>query len=285
MSPFDALREKMSEVSQYPVYDDLGVAVPSKYLFADVALSQNGVICRGTDGSGNSVDCIADTIDFVTNSDTYRNAANGNAFPYGKYGASITFTTWLKAPETGSYLLKVEASAASEINGIIEINGEKKEIGSAGGRIGNGFFSTTGVVSSKTGLDIPEKPKPFHLPFAPVVDGDTKAEPITPPPNMPAFMLKEPGAVSFELEAGMVYPITLTVSGKIPEAYDYQRGKKDLQIRLAWVPPVQRVSNYKDAMEASAQKGHKVVIFAHELENLGQHRIMQKTRKCDIIKL
>ena len=30
VSPFDALREKMSEVSQYPVYDDLGVAVPSK---------------------------------------------------------------------------------------------------------------------------------------------------------------------------------------------------------------------------------------------------------------
>ena len=85
---------------------------------------------------------------------------------------------------------------------------------------------------------------------------------------MPEFMMKQPGAVSFHLEAGKVYPITLTISGHIPEAYDYQIGKKDLQVRLAWVTPSQKERNYTEALEAAGQSGKSVVLFAHEIDSL-----------------
>ena len=269
VSPSDALEKQLDHVASYIVYDDLGTPVPADCLFADAALSAGGVHRTGTDGDGNAVDCVDPQINFVTNSVTYRNGPDGSAFPYGKNGAAFTLTTWLRAPETGEYLLKAEAMAAAELEAYIEIDGEKKEIGSAGGRIGNGFFGTTGPVTTKTGLDIPMGPQEFHMPFGPVdPEDDNDGEGFAPPPVMPPFMMKEPGAVSFHLEAGEVYPITITVSGHIPEAYDYQIGKKDLQVRLAWVTPSQKEKNYSDAISAAGQSGSTVVLFAHEIDSL-----------------
>ena len=265
VSPYDALREQLSDVTAYPVYDDLGMAIPGEYLYCNEDLSTHGVLRSGTDGEGTDVNCVDETIDYVTNSDHYRNGPTGNAFPYGKQGASFTFKTWLKAPESGTYLLKAEAMAASEISAYIEINGEQKEIGSAGGRIGSGFFGTNGLVTTKTGLDVPSEPKPFNFPFGPM-GGDGEEGGM--PPNMPPFMMKKPGEVSFDLEAGKVYPITLTVSGQVSEAYDYQIGKKDLQVRLAWVTPSQKINNHLEAIREAAQPDTTVVIFVHELESL-----------------
>lgn len=266
VSPYDALQQQLSHVTAYPVHDDLGQPVPGEYLYCSEDLSGHGVLRSGTDGEGTAVNCVDETIDFVTNSDNYRNGPTGNAFPYGKQGASFTFKTWLKAPETGTYLLKAEAIGATEISAFIGLDGEEKEIGSAGGRIGNGFFGTTGLVTSKTGLDIPSEPKPFYFPFGPMGGDDEEGGGM--PPNMPPFMMKKPGAVFFELEAGKVYPITLTVSGQISEAYDYQIGKKDLQVRLAWVTPSQKTGNYLEAIQKAAEPDTTVVVFVHELESL-----------------
>ena len=270
VSPADALEKTLDCVTAFTVYDDLGMPVPTEYLFADAALSAHGVNRKGTDGDGNAVDCVDPQIDYVTNSVTYRNGPNGTAFPYGKEGAEYTFTTWLQAPETGEYLLKIEAMAATKLEGFIEIDGEQQEIGSAGGRIGNGFFGTTGQVTTKTGLDVPTGPMGSGMmPFGPVdPDDDNDGEGFAPPPVMPEFMMKQPGAVSFHLEAGKVYPITLTISGHIPEAYDYQIGKKDLQVRLAWVTPSQKERNYTEALEAAGRSGKTVVLFAHEIDIL-----------------
>lgn len=270
VGPVDALEGQVGLVTAFPVYDDLGTPVPTEYLFADASLTAHGVTRKGTDGDGNAVDCVDPNIDFVTASVTYRNGPEGNAFPYGKDGADYTFTTWLQAPETGEYLLKVEAMAAVKLEGFVEIDGEKQEIGSAGGRIGNGFFGTTGPVTTKTGLDVPTGPMGSGMvPFGPVdPEDDNDGEGFAPPPVMPEFMMKQPGAVSFHLEAGKVYPITLTISGHIPEAYDYQIGKKDLQVRLAWVTPSQKEKNYTEAIEAAGQSGKTVVLFAHEIDSL-----------------
>ncbi len=100
VSPCDALAGQISDVQAYAAYDDIGTTVPAEVLFTDAACTNHGVVRTGTDGKGNNVSCVDGTIEFLTNSKDYRNGPDGNGFPYGEQGASFTWTTYLKAPET-----------------------------------------------------------------------------------------------------------------------------------------------------------------------------------------
>lgn len=274
ISPYDALSKKISGVKGYAAQDELGEAIPAEYLFQDEAATIPGVKREGTDGDGNAVSTVDAQIDFVTNSTDYKNAENGTAFPYGTQGANYTWSTWLHAPETGTYTLKIEGMAASEISGTITVDGKAAEIGAAGGSIGSGFFGMTGIVTSKTGLDIPKKPKPFENPFGGIMPPNMEGGPGTPMPPMP--FMRPAGEVEFHLEGGESYRITVTANGNVSDAYDYQRGKKDMQVRLAWVTPTQRTENYAAAIRAAGEAGTTVVLFAHELEHLHLEEVQQQ---------
>ena len=65
---------------------------------------------------------------------------------------------------------------------------------------------------------------------------------------------------TFELTAGRLYPITITVSGAIADTYDYMRGVKDTQVRLAWVTPSQAEQTHNGALTAAGTPGNDVVI-------------------------
>ena len=66
-------------------------------------------------------------------------------------------TTYLKAPSTGTYEIKVEGIAANVLSAQIEIDGETKDMACAAGSAGTGFVATTGLVTTDTGLDIPSE--------------------------------------------------------------------------------------------------------------------------------
>ena len=148
VSPYDAFVSDYSNynVSAYTAQDIIGEPIPAEYLYQDEDATTNGVVRTGTDGYGEQNDGIDANIDFVTNSTTYKNAEDGTAFEYGTQGANYTWTTYLKAPESGDYTIKVEGIAATTIKGTITIENaetselEEKGIAAAGGDTGVGTY-------------------------------------------------------------------------------------------------------------------------------------------------
>ena len=114
----------MPDVQAYVAQDIVGEAVPAEYLYVDADATENGVTRTGHDGDGNQVDTVDANIDFVTNFTDYFNAEDGTAFPYGDEGAAYTMTTYLKAPSTGKYEIKVEGIYANTLSAEIEVDGE-----------------------------------------------------------------------------------------------------------------------------------------------------------------
>ena len=159
ISPTDALTEKLpdAEVTGYVAQDIVGEAVPGDVLYTDAEATQNGVVRVGHDGDGNEVDTVDEQINFVTNSTNYFNAEDGTAFPYGTQGAAYTMTTYLKAPSTGTYEIKVEGIYANVLSAQIEVDGETKDMACGAGEAGTGFVATSGLVTTDTGLDIPSE--------------------------------------------------------------------------------------------------------------------------------
>lgn len=245
VSPYDALSESYDEVSAYVAQDIVGDAVPEEYLYVDAEAAQHGAWRTGTDGDGKTVETVDRQVNFVTNSDDYHNAEDGTAFPYGEQGAAFTWTTYLKAPESGEYTLKIEGIAASSISGTIEADGKEIALGAAGGAIGSGFVATTSEVTTDTGLDIPKTTV--------CCDTDTAEEGTA--------------YTRFRLEEGKTYKITIHADGSLDDAYAYQRGTKDMQVRLAWITPSKEKENYEKAVRAAAES-ETVVLFAHETDAL-----------------
>ncbi len=264
-SPADGLRDVMQHatVNNY-VYEDIGgTAIPAEFLYRNEAATENGVVRTGTNGYGEEVNTVDANIDFTTNSITYRNAANGTAFEYGDQGHNYTWTTYLKAPETGTYSILVEGIAATSISGSIYMEQIQDDetvtmadvgIGAEGGDIGVGFYGNNSVVTTKTGMDIPSSGK---------YNGRYEA----PQQNSCGGGSSGPRTYNqFDLEAGKVYRITVKADGAISDSYSYQRGVKDMQVRLAWITPSQKTANANDAIEAAGVENTKVILFAYEMD-------------------
>lgn len=257
-SVYDALGEYMpgAEIEAYPYQDGLGEAIPAEYLYTDAAGTENGVLWTGTDGDGNAVDTVAADIDFVTNSQTYKNAEDGTAFPYGEQGVEYTFTTYLKAPESGTYQIKLETIGATSASAyIMRDDGREQEISTGLGNSGVGGFGNENVYVSDTGLAIPHTGEKQLSGFAALFammnasseasgEGEEELETTT----------------TYELVAGHTYKITITVSGAIADSADYMRGVKDTQVRLAWITPSEAEASVNDALAAAATPGRDVVI-------------------------
>lgn len=258
VSAYDALSSSIREIEAYPGYDIIGMPIPSEYLYTDSSCTHHGAVRTGTDGFGKDVSCIDPYINFTTNSTNYLNAKHGSAFPYGTQGAKLAWNTWLQVPESGTYVLKAEAAGATDISAQIEINGTWENIGAAGGRIASGLFGSTGLVSTETGLDVPEAPPDFPMesPFG---------EDFELPDFVKNVVMVRPGKVEFYLEKGKVYPIRLSIDGHFADQYNYMIGKKDLQIRLAWITPDQRDKAYSQAIDGAAAPNTTVLLFAHVL--------------------
>ncbi len=294
ISPTDGLIAKLpnADIKNYVAQDIVGEAVPAEYFYLDEQGAAAGVSRTGTDGDGKAVDATDPALNYVTNSDNYYNAADGTAFPFGEQGVSYTMTTWLEAPETGTYTLKLEGIAAA-ITGTIEINGETYGIVAAGGSQGTGQFATSGLVTNDTGLDIPSA---SGEPVGEVLDaasgedseepaaeasGEPSEEPSDEPSEEPAgdasgeasgdasgtTTTSVTRSASFNLIAGKRYKVTVTVDASLNADRGYLAGTKDTQVRLAWITPSQEESNYADAVEA-AKTADTSVVFLHALSSL-----------------
>jgi len=299
ISPYDALKEQMpdSDVQSYVAQDIVGEAIPAGYLYVDADATKNGVTRTGHDGDGNEVNTVDADVNFVTNSTDYFNAEDGTAFPYGKMGAAYTMTTYVKAPSTGKYEIKVEGIYANTISAEIEVDGETYTMAAAAGDAGTGFVATSGLVTTDSGLDIPseELENPFAAWFGGAAEESTEETAGEPAEaeateaaaeetaateaveeetedaatmNFQSMMASwEPTYANFDLEEGKTYKITITFDAGLDEDRQYLAGTKDTQIRLAWITPEQKENNYTSAVEA-AKTADTSVVFMTSLQDL-----------------
>lgn len=274
VSPYDALKESMpgTDIKAYVAQDIVGEAIPAKYLYVDPEATLNGVVYEGHDGDGCESMGACANIDFVTNSTDYFNAEGGTAFPYGEVGAAYTYTTYLKAPETGTYSIKLEGIQTTAFSGTIEYaeTGETADIAAAAGQAGTGFVATSGVVTNDLGLDIPSGQT-----FTPSNGSDEPAEDASGEAS--GFGFGPSGYTEFPLEAGKVYKITVSFDANLSDSQEYLKGTKDTQIRLAWITPSQKEDNYSSAIEA-AKTADTSVVFVHGPDGSGmpaaQHELL-----------
>lgn len=265
ISPYDALSEIMpkTDIKAYVAQDTVGEAIPGEYLYLDAAAKENGVAYEGHDGNGIKGEGVVENIDFVTNSTDYFNAPDGTAFPYGEVGAAYTYTTYLKAPETGEYTIMVQGLQASSISGTIEYaeTGETVDIAAAAGAANTGFVATSGVVTNDMGLDIPAGQS-----FTPAGASDEADDASDEASSEFSFFFGPSGYTGFPLEAGKTYKITVSFDAALTDAQEYLKGTKDTQIRLAWITPSQETENYSSAI-AAAETADTSVVFIEELQS------------------
>ena len=259
VSPCKALTEAMpgTDIRAYVAQDTIGEAIPAQYLYVDAAATLNGVVYEGHDGFGvESAGACAD-INFVTNSTDYFNSETGTAFPYGEVGAAYTYTTYLKAPETGDYTIMVQGLQASTIAGTIEYaeTGETADIAAAAGQAGTGFVATSGVVTNDLGLDIPSGQT-----FTPSNGSEDPEDSASGEAS--GFFFGPSGYTVFPLEAGKTYKITVSFDAALTDSQEYLKGTKDTQVRLAWITPSQKTDDYDSAIEA-AKTADTSVVFVH----------------------
>ena len=258
-SIYDVLPEYMpdADISAYAYEDGIGEPVPAEYLYADAEGKENGVLWTGTDGNGNPVDTTAADINFVTNTQTYKNAEDGTAFEYGEQGVNYTFTTWLKAPETGAFQIKVETIGASSVTSvIIREDGQEQPVNTGIGNDGVGGFGNTNAYVSETGLSVPHTGQKRASGFEALEELLASAE--ASGEGSGAVELKSTS--TFDLVEGHLYQITITVNAALEETYDYMEGVKDTQVRLAWITPSQAQKTHDDALTAAGTPGNDVVI-------------------------
>ena len=137
-------------------YNDKGFSGKDTKRPAFHAMMQDVAAARVVYGSGAPVDTVTPDINFVTNTQTYKNGPDGTAFAYGDRGVDYTFTTWLKAPETGTYQLKVETIGATSAQAnIVRDDGREQPVNVGLGNDGVGGFGNMNAFIGDTGLAIP----------------------------------------------------------------------------------------------------------------------------------
>ena len=199
-------------------------------------------------------------------------------------------TTYLKAPSTGTYEIKVEGIYANVLSAQIEVDGETIDMACAAGDAGTGFVATSGLVTTDTGLDIPSERTSGGFGFgfgngpaateadateaeaeeeeaaeAEATEADAEEEEEN---AMPPFMFNStPTYTNFDLEEGKTYKITITLDAAQDEDRQYLAGTNDTQVRLAWITPEQKEANYNNAVEA-AKTADTSVVFMTSLQDL-----------------
>lgn len=168
-------------------------------LAADMVDYETGSFCR-----------VDETIDFTTGTQNYKNGPGGTAFPKG---SAYTWDGYLTVPESGEYILILQAIGGNT-KFSINLDGTKlTEVGATELREG-AQWPWGSLVCTWEGMEL-------H------------------------------GGRAY-LEQGRTYPIRVCVNATISQ--------KDLQIRLAWIPPKKRQKDYQAALDVVKQ-ARKVLFF------------------------
>ena len=246
-SPYEALTDILgkNKVEGQAYNDKVGTIIPTENLYTTAAGDEHGAV--RTYGTGQSAEtggnyqgqfvsnsvpktqmgdhvigefCKVDaTIDFNTNSKTYKNAEGGNAFDCTTNPA-YTWTTYLQAPENGEYSIILQSIGAKAAMSIYELDEEgnptEKAIGSgSGASVNQGTQYYGGVIPSETGENL--------------------------------------STATVTLEAGKRYMIGIASenAGEV--------SGKDMQVGLAWVTPSQRQANIDNAIAAAENNDTVVI--------------------------
>lgn len=246
-SPYEALTDILGKNKvEGQVYNDkIGTIIPTENLYTTATGDEHGAV--RTYGTGQSAEtggnyqgqfvsnsvpktqmgdhvigefCKVDaTIDFNTNSKTYKNAEGGNAFDCTTNPA-YTWTTYLQAPENGGYSIILQSIGAKAAMSIYELDEEgnptEKAIGSgSGASVNQGTQYYGGVIPSETGENL--------------------------------------STATVTLEAGKRYMIGIASenAGEV--------SGKDMQVGLAWVTPSQRQANIDNAIAAAENNDTVVI--------------------------
>lgn len=258
VSPYEALTEILGEeqVEGQVALDLVGEAIPAENLYTNPHEGSNGVTrSYGTGASeGTSEDqqgqiktagsiaekkmgdhpigtfaTVDNDINFTTGTingkpnKTYKNSADGTAFTK-ESGAAYTWTTYIKAPETGQYSIKLEGIggqiAATVQTSTYDPNASDADVKSV----------SLGIASINQGTQWPSDS------------------------IIPTETGKSISSASVTFEAGKYYKVIVAGIASLAE--------KDLQVRLAWITPSQAQANYDNAIEA-ARNNDTSVVFAY----------------------
>lgn len=271
-SPYEALKEIVGEdkVEGQVAIDMIGEAIPAEHLYLTEDGEENGVArtygIAGNEGSsadvqgqmkmfgsqeatpmegheiGEDTGIVDAMIDFTTGTidgkanKTYKSegADEGTATAFTKEsGAVYTWTTWLQAPEDGTYTLMVDGIGGSVAGDIV---------------ISEETTLSYGVANINQGTQWPSDSKICTETGMSIVSNEA------------------------ELEAGKRYKVTVTAQASLEE--------KDLQVRLAWITPSQKTTDYENALTA-AENNDTVVVFAYKQNGAPADTVEESTLALD----
>ena len=181
-SPYEALVEILGEDKVTgEVYNDIiGEAIPAASLYTSADGTENGALrTYGTAGSegtpivmqgqtfymgaveahlmeGHEMDEAAatdDVISFTTGTKTYVNGENCNAFTASDKSA-YTWTTWVEAPEDGTYSIIYESMGGSGSMTVYDADGETELNHVSGPTANQGTQYYSSIVPTETGMNV-----------------------------------------------------------------------------------------------------------------------------------
>ena len=294
-TPYEAMYEILGDqVEVYAAIDKFGVPVPAENLFIDAEATENGVL--RTDNLTQEV-YTDEALSYLTNSENYYNAEDGNAFPKG---SDYTIETYLRPDESGVYTLLIGG-----IGGTTEatITIEEAEVNMAASTSVN--FPTSMAVYTSTGVNfasgemytpaetaeaaeeaVVEDASAEMAEEAVVEDASAEMAEEATVEEASGEMAEETsleddptnggmygtfggmvsfggggvgGYSSFDLEAGKTYKITIHATAN--------SDLKDMQLCLNWKTPGYDDNIYAEALEAAADHDVVVVSVYHRETN------------------
>ncbi|MDR2671525.1 MAG: glycoside hydrolase family 3 C-terminal domain-containing protein, partial [Oscillospiraceae bacterium] len=222
-SPYESLREILPTAQITPAVglDIVGVKIPDASLYRTEDGAERGV----TLDAGGHVSTLPN-VELLTGTTDYKNGPGGNALVFdGEAAAPATLTTYLEAPGTGTYELKM-LGIGGQVKATIAVAGEEKAIPfGGGGALGNvqasdSRWATSSLIPTPEGMDVATS------------------------------------TVSVDLVQGQRYRIDVEA--------EPTSASKDLQLRLTWFAPGQRAADQAAAVQAAGTH-KKVVVFVSDL--------------------
>ena len=256
-TPYESLCEILGDeqVDVYAAIDEFGETVPAANLYVDEAATENGVL-RTDAATGETV--TDEQLSYLTNSKTYFNAEDGNAF---EQGSEYTIETYLVVDESGTYDLLL-GGIGGTTEAYITIDGEEVELAAST----SSDFPTSSAVYTSTGVNF--SAGSLYEPVDETASDEAETAEDDPTNGgefgdfggMAAFFNFGPSGYSrFELEAGVAYKITIHATA--------DSEWKDMQLVLNWKTPGYDDDIYAEALEAAASYDTVVVSVYHRETN------------------
>ncbi|MCX7709439.1 MAG: glycoside hydrolase family 3 C-terminal domain-containing protein [Clostridia bacterium] len=161
-SPYENMLDilgKNASITSEIGLDIVGTPIPEEYLFVDESTSKQGVefLKNNDESSKKTLDSVEITIGTMNGkvNRTYKNT-DGNA---GKNGESVTMTTFLKAPESGTYGFKLLGIGGT---GSVVIKDGDRQVAKFDASNTSGWGKNS-VVHTAEGMDIPSYTKDAYL--------------------------------------------------------------------------------------------------------------------------